>query len=427
MERIPFTGFDAFLLTLEQQYSKHELEGNICRYVIDLEGELNKETLQELIDSSKLLETLNSIKAEKASTILTPFWKPIDTSHKLLVRTFESDELIPEEVSANRLTPSESLICFDLVKRSSGNTTLIFSWHHLLMDGFGAALLLKQVFKTEGDSINLSGKEQAKFSLNTFLQAAKAKFFIDRTSKSPITSLISRKKLSSGSGVIQVISFGEDEVKQIDQIALNAGAKFGRSAYYLACCCRSVKSILEMRGENVDNFWIPVPVDDRKKGSLGPIIGNRLSFLFYRIGKESMDSIQACVDSINQQMVKQISSRIPQAYNHLMNYMKWLPLRVYLYLVKRRSGNSIASFLFTVAAEHPKDLATISQQKVINALSLPANPCPPGLTFAFMKFQNSLHLMMLYHPEAISEEEIDFLAKHIQFELMGGKTNNEKV
>ena len=207
----------------------------------------------------------------------------------------------------------------------------------------------------------------------------------------------------------------------MDQFALRSGAKFGRSAYYLACCCLVVKSILEMRGDRIHNFWIPVPIDDRKKGSSGPVVGNRLSFLFYRIGRKSMNSIKACVDSVNQQMIKQIGANIPAAYNHLMTYMKWLPLRIYLYLVKRRSGNSIASFLFTVAADHPQEFTAIQQRKVTNALSLPANPCPPGLTFAFMKFQKSLQLMMLYHPEAISEDEMNFLGKHIQFKLMGGE------
>lgn len=421
MDRIPFTGFDGFLLTLEKHYSKLGSEGNVCRYVIDLDGSLSQEELQKLLDSNLSLDTLNNLVAVKPNPILVPYWKSTQKKGKLRVIHCESDSLIPEEVSSSKIGPASTLLSFNLVTRSNGSTTLIFSWHHLLMDGFGAALLLTQIFNGEESQANLKGNEAPKFTLKTFLQAAKAKFFIDKSSKSPITSLISKNFTLSGNGTIRVIQFNEDEVKQIDQSALSSGAKFGRSAFYLACCSRAVKAILEKRGERLDNFWIPVPMDDRRKGASGPIVGNRLSFLFYRIKGSSLKTINSGVDSINNQMKHQISSGIPKAYNHLMNYIKWLPLKLYLYLVKRRSGNSIASFLFTVAASHPKEFVKVGEHNIINALSLPANPCPPGLTFAFMKFQNSLQLMMLFHPEAISEDEMKYLQEHLKYELITGQ------
>ena len=419
MQKIPFTGFDGFLLTLDKHYRKLNLEGNICYYVIDLDREISFYEFSDRILSNSYLNDIHSLKAIKPNPISKPFWVSTNKTN-LIIEECESDEIIPLKVQARKLTPDTSMLAFDLVKRSIGRSSVILSWHHLILDGYGASLLLQHLFDVI-DTMELYKKDDQIFNLSTFLSAAKAKFFIDRSSRSPISTLVSKKVEIKGFGKLRVLTFGQKEMQSIDASAIKNKARFGRSAYYLTCASRAVNAVLERRNQTVANFWIPVPRDDRKKGAKGPLIGNRLSFLFYRISNRNMLNISDCVEAVNSQMLGQIKSKIPQAYNHLMNYMKWLPLNIYLYLIKRRSGNSIASFLFTIAADHPINLTDVCGSKITNALSIPANPCPPGLTFAFMKFKDSLQLMMLYHQEAISDEEIVFMEKHIHYELVNGK------
>ena len=61
-----------------------------------------------------------------------------------------------------------------------------------------------------------------------------------------------------------------------------------------------------------------------------------------------------------------------------------------------------------------------NSHKIKDAWNFPSNIYPPGLTFAFMKFQSRLHLMVMYFEEVISEEEMDKIEKQIRYELIFG-------
>src|SRR5690606_7244938 len=207
------------------------------------------------------------------------------------VNTLHSEEYIPGEVAARKFDKaSPPLFVFDIVLRNDNRTTVIYSWHHLLMDGYGAALSLRYLLKElEPKSVKID-----KFSLSfpTFWQAVRAKFFVQFSASGKLTDVAEVTKKPEVTQRLRVPSFDETETAQLEKSALAAGAKFGASAYYLTCCARAVKSLLISRGEKVDHdFWIPVPQDQRKKGSLWPIVGNHLSFLFYRITSKSLDDI----------------------------------------------------------------------------------------------------------------------------------------
>ncbi|UXP33043.1 hypothetical protein N6H18_03610 [Reichenbachiella agarivorans] len=422
MQQFPFTGFDAFLLALEQQYLQHDISGNICHYVITVDSDIPKSALETLLDTNDFAQQLFRLKSRKPKTFHIPHWHLDVSGEPLTVGEIISDELIPVEIRSRRLLTSEQCLSLDKVSRSNGQMSLILSWNHMLMDGYGAVLFLKRLFGVDhsSDMELLVAYEKPHYNFKTFWAATKSKFFIDHTSRLPLT-MISPPKLGDDSVErTKILTFDANEVKQIDESALRCGARYGRSAFFLACSARAVKTVLENRQTKVHNFWIPVPRDNRRKGAKGPIIGNRLSFLFYRLKNKEMNSLESCVQSINGQMVDQIKSKSPDSYNQLMNFMKWLPLSLYYYLVKRRGGNSIASFLFTVAADHPRELETIMGRPVVDAMSLPAHAYPPGLTFAFMNVRETLQLMILYHTQAVSDEEYQLIEKKIKYELVTG-------
>ena len=147
--KIPFTGFDTFLLALEEQYKQRGAIGNVCRYVIDLEGKLEKDDVQALLRQNTIATTLFNTSFEKAKSLQIPFWIQKE-SRKIEVQEFDADELIPSGVKSKTLDPSEHCLSIDLAHRSSGNSTLIFSWNHMLMDGYGAVLFLNQLQKRYG-------------------------------------------------------------------------------------------------------------------------------------------------------------------------------------------------------------------------------------------------------------------------------------
>jgi hypothetical protein len=243
---------------------------------------------------------------------------------------------------------------------------------------------------------------------------------VDRISHKPLTTIAPQTTSPQGYQKIRLVRFSPGETQQIDAIGPSLGAQFGRSPLYLACAARGVNTLLQQRGVPTHDLWIPVPRDQRKKGAKGPLVGNHLSFLFYRLKKQILSSLPGTIKAINNQMVEQIRSRIFADYDILMNYLRRTPSPLYYFWIKGPQGGSLASFLFTAAADHPDDFTSFGGHAITDSWSFPSNIYPPGLTFAFMRYRDCLHLMILYFDDVLTTTELDQLEKKIRHELITG-------
>lgn len=421
INQVPLTATDCFILALEEHNYHQGISGNTCRYVMELEGKLNVDEFKLKLKNNIPTQQLASFSIHKPGMFKVPQWKS-NLAIDIEVNTHENNLFLPNEI-LNKIISSKktTLFAFDIIYRSNGNTTIVFSWNHLLMDGYGAILYLKQLNGYDNKIESITKHLPVKFNWSGLKVATKTKFFIAKSAKRPTCGISPIKKHVKVNQKIKVIRFTKEETIKIDTVAPQLGAKFGRSSFYLACAARGVKEILQQRKSPLSNFWIPVPQNQRKKGVSGPLLGNHLSFLFYRLNTKTLSSLGSSVKSINDQMVNQVRKGIPKAYDVLMNYLKWLPSSWYYQLIKGPQGKSLSGFLCTMAEDHPAELLKFNGLNVVDALSFPPNSYPPGLTFAFMRFKDQLQVMMLYYEEVLSEKEADYLEKQISYELINGK------
>jgi hypothetical protein len=307
-----------------------------------------------------------------------------------------------------------------VVYRTNGDSALIFSWHHLLMDGYGVVLLLRQLAQDAAAPLNhlIDHDPKERLRLRQLANATRAKFFVDRISKKPLSSIAPTQAIGKLHQKVKTIRFTPEETCRFDQIGPALGAPFGGSPVYLASAARGVQSILQSKKIPVHDFWIPIPRDQRKKGSPGPLLGNHLSFLFYRLRTQELESLKNTVRSINNQMIDQIKSKMSRDYDILMKYLRRTPTPLYYFWIKGPQGRSLASFLLTAAADHPVDFALFAGHPIKDAWSFPPGIYPPGLNFAFMRFKNSLHIMIMYFEEVISPTEIEMLEKQLRQDLL---------
>ncbi len=424
--RVQLTAADCFMLALEKQHIRRvDASNNTCRYLVELEGALDVTQFRLTIKSNHTLLRLAYLTAEKKHPLAIPSWKENDATSEIPITTFLTDDLIPVEIINRKISGDKPpLLSFDILLRSNGDSALIFSWHHLLMDGYGALLLMKQLAHgaTEKELKLDDAAQRPKLKWMQLSNATRAKFFIDRISRKPLTGIhVAHKNIINTNQKIRIIRFTEEETNQLDKIGPLLGAQFGRSALYLACAARTVRTLLVTKKIPIHDFWIPVPRDQRKKGARGPLLGNHLSFLFYRIKSAYLTSLKQTVSTINQQMVEQLRTNMSRDYDILMRFLRRTPSPLYYFWIKGPKGGSLASFLFTVAADHPSDFLEFNNHKIKDVWNFPSNIYPPGLTFAFMRFQNKLHLMVLYFEEVLTAEEMDTIEKQIRYELVFGK------
>jgi hypothetical protein len=421
-DTVQLTAADCFMLALDRKHimpTGHS--SNTCHYVLELDGVLDRDAFDLNVNAHPDLRWLASVKPVKRFPFSIPVWRAIPDPKKIPVNSFFTDELLPEHIlNARIVADSPPLLRFDILYRSNKTSALVFSWHHLLMDGYGATLLLRQLAGQQPwPRLALDVVETKINSRFPFAAATRAKFFVDRSAKKPL-STISPRKPDDGNQKIRIVKLSAEETAQIDQAGITVGAMFGRSALYLAAASSSVYTILKNRGQVVNDFWIPVPRDQRKKGAVGPIIGNHISFLLYRLSRHDLPSLSKTVRSINHQMINHIKKRTQADYDILMEYLRRTPQPLYYYWIKGPQGGSLSSFLFTVAADHPDDFTSFNGHAIMDAWSFPSNIHPPGLTFAFMRYRDNLHLMISYFDDVITPTELDALERQLKHELTTG-------
>lgn len=413
MKKAPFqkevglTGADGFILALERHDKSKDGGNNTCRYIIDLEGELTADKLKIDLSKNSIINWLSHFHI--SDSVFSKKWSFSETV-SIPIFELDSEEEYPIEVFSKQINKTNPpLLYFDIVKRNNGTTRLILSWHHLLMDGYGAVLLLKSLGGVLGElkepQVSPSGK-------NKFVQAVKSKFFVGKSAKGKVSDVIEQSSEKSEQK-IKTITFSVEQSDKIKKRAIKAGARFGLSSFYLSYLSIAIKNILAKRGESDVSLWVPVPQNARKVGATAPIIGNHLSFLFYRLLSKDLTSVESGVVSLNKQMIHQIKEDLPVANAHLMNYLKKVPTALYYYWIKGPNGKALSSFLFTVAAEHPDNLKELFGQKIINAVSLPPNTYPPGLTFAVTSFEKKISVSVLYFDNVLMEDEVQLLESDI--------------
>lgn len=410
-EKTPLTGLDHFFLALEKHNRKSKAAGNTCKYFLELDGALEKEELASKLSNHTLSNQLSAIRLKKKSIIKGSYWVAEEES-QIEIRELETEEKFHQEVLEFNieLEMKKPYLCFYLLKRTDNSTTLVLCWHHLLMDGYGAALYLASLNGHEG--VKLLGNTVKKYS---FSEARQARFFVRKTSEPTLTSVYSGKQTTEPAPGILKIEFSEEESEIIAQNAIQSGAVFGQSTFYLATCGIAVKQIIEEEGKTVNDFWIPVPQDQRKKNAKGPVLSNHLSMLFFRLRKTNMQKgREILTGDLTNQMKNQMRDRIPEKYNSLMHYLRVLPKSTYYKLIKGPHGGALSSFLFTVAPEHPKQLDTFFGRQVTDAMNTPPVTYPPGLTFAFAKYKTKTRIFVVYSTDVFPPTKLKNLEKTLK-------------
>ena len=188
--------------------------------------------------------------------------------------------------------------------------------------------------------------------------------------------------------------------------------------FLIAACAHVVHAINKNRGTS-DAIWLPVPYDGRKRGGIGPIITNCISFLFYRIPAKELNTIKETVLCIKEQMTEQIKIEMPAKYNLLLDMLRHIPLSLYDYITTRSSKGVVAGFLFSSAGQDVWDMNTLLDNPIEDILVIPPFAYPPGLVFSFLRFNNQLKMNIVYSESIISQEEFESIEMNTRKILLG--------
>ena len=421
-EKVILSGADYFHLVLDKHAKKHGAGGNVMRKVFYFNNTLSFEKINSILKSSPVIYWLCNIKLVQGGLFKLPFWRYTDEGIEIILLEHYSaiENEIPEIILSRDITvESKRFVEADLVHYPSGACSFILSWNHILLDVKGTTLLFEHLNmlpenKPQNFDIFFPGEEKKTDIVTYIRNMYKVKKFVQTSSKPPVSSVANSKyKTDDGRTLTKVISFNTDETKKINESAFKAGSRFGPTLYLVACCSHVIHFLNQQRNKAGD-IWLPVPYDGRLVGAAGPLISNCVSFLFYRIAQDEINSVSQTVNCLSTQMKAQIKDGIPQKYTMFLNMMRHVPLWLYYFLISRTGKGVFASFLYTSTGDNFNNLKSLFGKPIRNINMIPALTFPPGLTFVFLKHDEALSINIAYSPIIICNNELHLIEEKIK-------------
>lgn len=420
--KVILSGADCFHLVLDKHAKKHGAGGNVMRKIFYFSSPLSYKKVDAILKSSPVIHWLCNIKLVPGAFLSIPYWQYDERGNEIILLEHHAtiEDEIPETILDRDITvESPRFIEADLVHYPSGSCAFVVSWNHILLDAKGTTLLFEHLNglsenKPQDFNIFFPGKEK-KTNIVTYIRNMyKVKAFVQRSSRPPVSSVAcTAAKTDEGKTGTKIISFDEAETKKINASAFKAGSRFGPTLYLVACCSHVI-NFLNRQKNKAGDIWLPIPYDGRLRGAAGPLISNIVSFLFYRIAANEMDTVPQTVKCLSNQMTSQIKDGIPQRYTMFLNMMRHIPLWLYYFLVSRTGKGVFASFLYTSTGDNFNNLKSLFGEPIRSLNMIPALTFPPGLTFVFLKHDNELHINIAYSPDVISNNDLHLIEEKIK-------------
>ncbi len=394
-------------MLLDRHHRRQGMQGNVSRFAVEVQGRLDAAVLERSVNDDPLFRWLHSLRLKRRLPFQLPQWKQVKTARHIKIASHESPT-IPDALFETDIRPhSDPPFRLDLVFHKNNKTTLLFTWNHVLTDAQGAEILIRKLGDAiGGGQLQLFAKQEPELPIMEQVeQARKVRDFMFDGQETGI-SLLVEKSGSRQANRYRVLRFSGAETERVNANCKRYGIRFGRSPLLLAAAMRSFHILLKHKGKTNHNIWVPIPQNQRKKGVWGPLVGNHVSYLFYRLFPQHLETMQSTADAIGQQMVGQMRSGIPASYGIMMGLSRRLPLWLYGYIAKSPTKGALASFFFSDTGNTLDDFTTFCGLPVSDAVHYPPNGGYPGFTVVFMGFQEKLQAVIAYTEAGVNEEEL---------------------
>jgi NRPS condensation-like uncharacterized protein len=413
-QKIYLNGADCFYLVLDKHARKHQSGGNTIRIYFALESSLTPAQLSDYLNASPLIHWFCNIKLVAGKFLQKPFWLYEDEGLVLKVNEHisQTEGAIPNAILTTELSlENNELLRADLIQFPSGKSGFLISWNHILMDGKGMGSLLQHLNHINNLDVKslekYFPKEAKEPNIYKYVRNMyRVKPFIQNSARTPVFSLQQPDNFTTNCSKSFSIDFTREQTLQIAENATAAGAKFGINMFLMANCAKCLWE-LDEEGRIPGDIWFPLPYNGRLRGKSDAVISNNILFHFYRLQGNKSKAVSEIIKDLNEQMQNQMRINMPASYNKLLDMMRYIPMRLYYFLVNYSQRGVFASFLYTLTGENLQHMKHIFGMPISDIRLFSPHTNPPGLTFCYYRFDNCLRLNLIYDRKTISDEKFD--------------------
>ena len=414
---------DCFFLGNERAMQRSGQGIHLCQTVIELEGEPDVEKLRDAmrrlvqrhpaivycVHTSSMPGRPPELAPSKHPAEAVPFqiWDDVDAPNELCDKLVNLSEI---DFNADGTT---NLRC-DLLRLTNGSSRLLFTWRHVIFDGFGAELLVSETAAlAQGDDsgyVTVSTApqnrvEQKGGSMLDHVRAARPveEFFLQLLNRYRFRAF-SGPKPRSGRGRFTVHALSKDDSARIFERAASHCGLF-TTPFFLACATRAHHRVWKSRGEVPDAYLMSLPVQLRKSGAKGPLMQNNISFMFFWSESGEVEDIAALCKKIQRQHAEFLKKRLNTSFLNLLQLMRHAPPRFYAWYIRHRMRGEFNSFYHSNTGELAADCQEIAGAKVQNAFHIPLVFNPPGTGLFLNQKNGQLTVVTTWRHEVLTEAE----------------------
>ena len=406
-------GSDYFQVFLDRNHRKYGHLGNVSRLALYLDGIPNLSHIESKLNQNEFVKWMHGLSLSTSFLFQLPKWTYSPTKIIVNQHEFHQDDITCCDVVFQRdINPKKNPpVQFDLIK-GENQTVFIMSWNHILMDARGAEIFLMNI--ELGLNVKLFATDNFPvLDWKTRLgEIKKVKDFLVPRVKDGI-QLMQREKIRKRNQY-RVLTFSKEETVQLDSVADGYKIGLAKSMFYLAAVQAAFRCVTD---SDEKPAWVPVPQDQRRKGQIGPVMGNQVSYLFYQLPDQDQTASDT-ITNLKEQMMDQMRAQMPKSYHIMMDSMRRFPAWLYSRLVASPTKGALASYVFSDTGNSLQGLFNFAECKLLDAIHYPPNSTYPGLTVIFMRIFDKQQIIFGYPNLPEMESKMDKFEKILKLRLL---------
>jgi hypothetical protein len=316
-----------------------------------------------------------------------------------------------------RREPPLRFLILDGAPEVGSTGVLVLTWFHPLMDPRGAQNLLRHLVHLDCHA----GGAPWGSTVPVFVRATDSRSFRER-------GRLARKSVQYMRTLPRVEpvsppprqSTGRVYFRQVNFAEGDSGARRVRVTreiwWRLAVVGKAMRGLWEQRSVLDVPFLLPIAVDLRPKGDLGPTFGNMLAFHFARFKPSDAADVPRLASMLRDQMANAMRSGQIEANDVAMDFLQYRPL-AFVRRALRRTGGETFSFNCADVSDFPAALDRCFGRRVVNAYHVPAVPPRPGIGVFFNRCSGRSNLVVAWIDGMVRDDDVTRIVGTVREEM----------
>ena len=402
----PLNGSDQLMRGFDFELRRRGFAGNQCQILLELAGTISPGVLQARL---AVLQKDFPMLHARVGGLFKPRWKiPAKAKSKITVRSRRDEPDLRQRLFNEPLRVRRGeLMRIDLLERADGKMDFIFTWAHMLMDATAAEHFLTAV--SDEKIILPTAHPQppgapAKWPERLELMKQSVAQ-LDKFCENQPRSLGVRQPDAPRELQYRVEKFSPEETKAIRANSARLCGILGDAQFHAVIAAFELHRLHQKLGGATKSYILPMPVGLRPKGRIEPLFSNQIDMLMLQFLPEQLDTVDKAVATLKAQTSQALRENSIGYGRKLSELFSFLPLPVYMNVLKHGLKGEICSLFFGDTAAVNLKLENLLGVAVENFTHVAAVTPAPGLGVVYYYFRGELRVTVVHAKTVLSDAE----------------------